>query len=294
MNYQDWLALTPGERPTYVIAEIGQNHNGDVEIAKELIDAAADAGAQAVKFQKRTLPDCIPEHQRKEIRIIPGVGKVSYLEYRMLLEFDWGTLNELRCYAEDVGLDAFVSVWDRTAAAGLLRAKGRAKSLWSCVKIPSAVITDEETLAAAADVCIPVIISTGMSTNEEIRNATQALLPRQLTILHCHSAYPAPTEELNLRCIETLRADYPWATIGYSGHEWGIATTVWAVILGAEVIERHITLRRGMWGSDHFSSLEPDIFKKLIKHIRSVPRTLGTGEKKLWESEMAKRASLRG
>ncbi len=293
MRYPDWLN-SPKPRPTYVIAEIGQNHNGDFEIAKELICAAADAGAQAVKFQKRTLPDCIPEDQRDTTRIIPGVGEVSYLEYRTRLEFDWGTLNRLRCCAEDVGLDAFVSVWDRTAAEGLLRARGRAKSQWSCVKIPSAAITDEETLAAAADVCVPVIISTGMSTSTEILNATRALSPRRLTILHCHSAYPAPTEELNLRCIETLHQEYPGATIGYSGHEWGIATTVWAVILGAEVIERHITLRRGMWGSDHFSSLEPDIFKKLVKHIRSVPNALGTGEKKLWESEMAKRASLRG
>ncbi len=289
MKYSDWLEC-PKPRPTYVIAEIGGNHNGDFEIAKELICAAADAGAQAVKFQKRTLPDCIPEDQRETTRIIPGVGEVSYLEYRERLEFDWATLRLLWRFADDVGLDAFVSVWDAEAA----REMQEDIRLWSTVKIPSAKITDEETLAAAADLCMPVIISTGMSTNEEIRNATRALSPRRLTILHCHSAYPAPTEELNLRCIETLRTGYPWATIRYRGHEWGIATTVWAVILGAEVIERHITLRRGMWGSDHFSSLEPDIFKKLVKHIRSVPRALGTGEKKLWESEMAKRASLRG
>ena len=274
---------------TYIIAEIGQNHNGEINLARRLIDAAHSAGANAVKFQKRTLPDAVPVDQRDTIRTGTPWGDLTYLEYRKRLEFEWGQLASLKQYAEKKGLQCFVSVWDTRAAEELDCVPG-----WPYVKVPSAKITDLPLLKAVKATDLPVIISTGMSTIEEISNAARVFRQSELTIMHCHSAYPAATRELNLRCVPMLMDLYPWASIGYSGHEWGISTTTWAVVLGATVVERHITLDRGMFGSDQLSSLEPDVFAKLVKQIRSVPAALGNGVKRVWESEEAKRKSLRG
>jgi N-acetylneuraminate synthase len=212
---------------------------------------------------------------------------MRYEDYRRKLEFSWEELAGLRVYARSRGLDCFLSVWDVASARGI-------SEEWGRIKVPSAKIVDLDLLRAVAGTFLPVIISTAMSTEQEIDDAVRYFGGQNLTIMHCHGAYPAPSSELNLRCIPELKRRYPAATIGYSGHEYGIATTVWAVVLGAETIERHITLDREMWGSDQASSLEPAVFAKMVGQIRSASVALGDGRKKVWDTETEKLRSLRG
>jgi N-acetylneuraminate synthase len=272
--------------PAYLIAEIGLNHNGDLELAKRLVDVAADAGAQAVKFQKRTPEISTPEHMRDVPRETPW-GTMTYLEYRYRVEFDREQYVEIGDHATLRGLDWFASPWDVPSVDFLEDLNVVAH------KVASASVTDLELLRALAATGRPVILSTGMSTLEQIDAAVDVLGTDDLVILHATSTYPLPAEEANLRTIDTLRARYAGVPIGYSGHEPGLQISLAAATLGAAMIERHITLDRTMWGSDHAASLEPEGLRHLIRDIRIIEEALGDGVKRVFPGELAPQAKLR-
>lgn len=277
-------AVGPGE-PTYVIAEIGINHNGDLATAKKLIDAAAVAGCDAVKFQKRTPEICVPEAQRERLRETPW-GTMTYMEYKERIEFGEEEFAEIDRYCREKEIHWFASPWD-VPSVDFLEAFDPV-----CHKVASASLTDEDLLARLAATGRPVILSTGMSTMEEIRRAVEILGLDDLVITHCTSAYPCPPEELNLRMVETLAEEFA-CPVGYSGHEVGLQTTVAAVVLGACLVERHITLDRAMWGSDQAASVEPWGFMRLVRDIRVVETALGDGAKRVYESELPLKDRLR-
>jgi N-acetylneuraminate synthase len=272
--------------PVYVIAEIGLNHNGDVDLAMQLIDVAADAGAQAVKFQKRTPEISTPEHMKSTPRDTPW-GQMTYLEYRYRVEFDREQYVEIGDYATLRGLDWFASPWDVPSVDFLEDLNVAAH------KVASASVTDIELLEAIAATGKPVILSTGMSTLEQIDAAVDVLGTDRLVILHATSTYPLPPEEANLRMITTLQQRYAGVPIGYSGHERGLQISLAAVALGAVAIERHITLDRAMWGSDHAASLEPEGFSHLVRDIRIIGEAMGDGVKRVFPGELAPLAKLR-
>lgn len=272
--------------PAYVIGEIGLNHNGSVDLAKKLIDVAADAGAQAVKFQKRTPDISTPEHMKSVQRETPW-GEMTYLEYRYRVEFDHEQYVEIGDHATLRGLDWFASPWDVPAVEFLEDLNVVAH------KVASASVTDLELLAALAATGKPVILSTGMSTMQQIDAAVEVLGTDNLVILHATSTYPLPPEEANIRMIPTLRAAYPGIPIGYSGHERGLQISLAAIALGATAVERHITLDRAMWGSDHAASLEPTGFEHLVRDIRVIEQAMGDGVKRVFPGELAPMAKLR-
>jgi N-acetylneuraminate synthase len=272
--------------PAYVIAEIGLNHNGDVEIAKRLIDVAADAGAQAVKFQKRTPEISTPTHMRDVPRETPW-GTMSYLEYRYRVEFDRDQYIEIGDHATLRGLDWFASPWDVPSVAFLEDLNVVAH------KVASASVTDLELLRALAATGKPIILSTGMSTIDQIDAAVDVLGVENLVLLHATSTYPMPAEEANLRMMTTLRGRFPGVPVGYSGHEPGLQISLAAAALGASAIERHITLDRTMWGSDHAASLEPSGLQHLVRDIRIIESALGDGIKRIMPGEEAPMAKLR-
>ncbi len=272
--------------PVYVVGEIGLNHNGDVEIAKRLIDVAADAGAQAVKLQKRTPAISTPEHMKHTLRQTPW-GEMTYLEYRHRVELDRDQYVELGDHATLRGLDWFASPWDVPSVEFL-------EDLNVCAyKIASASVTDLELLAAVRATGKPVVLSTGMSTMEQIDRAVAALQGSPIVVLHATSTYPLPAEEANLRMIATLRDHLPGIPIGYSGHEPGLQISLAAVALGAVAVERHITLDRTMWGSDHAASLEPQGLQHLVRDIRVIEQAMGDGVKRIFPGELAPLARLR-
>ncbi|PKN92483.1 MAG: N-acetylneuraminate synthase [Chloroflexi bacterium HGW-Chloroflexi-6] len=272
--------------PAYIIAEIGINHNGDLGIAKEMIKAAAHAGADAVKFQKRTPEVCTPLEQQKQMRETPW-GYISYLDYRYKVEFDKEAYIEIDRHCRDLGIDWMVSVWDEPSVDFMGQFDTPA------YKVPSASLTDLALLKYARKTGKPIIISTGMSTMDEIHRGVDAAGLENLMIMHCTSAYPCDPEELNLRMVETLRREFPNTPIGYSGHEVGLVPSAVAVALGACAVERHFTLDRAMWGSDQAASVEPGGFEKLVKYIRVTEAGLGDGVKKVYDSEMSSRKKLR-
>jgi N-acetylneuraminate synthase len=272
--------------PVYVIAEIGLNHNGDVELAKRLIDVAADAGAQAVKFQKRTPAISTPEHMKNTPRETPW-GTMTYLEYRYRVEFDREQYIEIGDYATLRGLSWFASPWDEVAVDLLEDLQVVAH------KVASASVTDIALLEALAATGKPIILSTGMSTLEQIDRAVEVLGTDNLVILHATSTYPLPPEEANLRMIPSLRERYRGVPVGYSGHERGLQISLGAVALGAVAVERHITLDRTMWGSDHAASLEPVGFDHLVRDIRVLGEAMGDGVKRIYPGELAPLAKLR-
>ena len=275
-----------GGRPTYVIAEIGLNHNGDVEIAKQLIDVARAAGADAVKFQKRTPEIATPEHMRDVQRETPW-GTMSYLDYRRRVEFGRDEYVEIGDYATMAGLHWFASPWDVPSVEFLEGLNVVAH------KVASASLTDTELLIALRETGKPVFLSTGMSTLSQIDAAVEVLGTERLVIMHATSTYPLPPEEANLRTIATLRERYVGVPIGYSGHERGLQISLAAVALGAVAVERHITLDRTMWGSDHAASLEPAGLEHLVRDIRVIEKALGDGVKRVFDSEQAPMAKLR-
>lgn len=275
-----------GGRPAYVIAEIGLNHNGDVEIAKRLIDVAAKAGADAVKFQKRTPEISTPEHMRDVLRETPW-GTMTYLEYRRRVEFGRDEYIEIGDHATMHGLDWFASPWD-VPSVEFLEDLGVVAH-----KVASASLTDTELLLALRDTGKPVILSTGMSTSSQIDRALDTLGTDRVVLMHATSTYPLEPEEANLRVIATLRDRYPGIPVGYSGHERGLQISLAAVALGAVAVERHITLDRTMWGSDHAASLEPTGLEHLVRDIRVIETALGDGVKRVFESERAPMAKLR-
>jgi len=271
--------------PTYVVAEIGINHNGDLEIAKRLMEAAKHAGVDAVKFQKRTPELCVPPEQRGQMRETPW-GYITYLDYRYKVEFNAEQYAEIDRYAREIGITWFASVWDEPSVDFLEQFNPVA------YKVPSASLTDHGLLAHLRKTGRTIILSTGMSTIEQIRKAVPLLELDKLVICHATSAYPCDPEELNLRMVQTLKSDYD-CPIGYSGHEVGLIPSVVAVGLGACMVERHITLDRAMWGSDQAASVEPGGFERLVKYIRVTEAALGDGVKKVYESELSSLKKLR-
>lgn len=272
--------------PAYIIAEIGINHNGDLEIAKQMVRAAAHAGADAVKFQKRTPEVCTPPEQQKQMRETPW-GYISYLDYRFKVEFDKQAYTEIDKLARELGVDWLVSVWDEQSVDFMEQFDTPA------YKIPSASLTDHSLLKHVRKTGKPIIVSTGMSTMDEIHRGIEAVGLDNLIIMHTTSAYPCDPDELNLRMIETLRQEFPNNPIGYSGHEVGLVPSAVAVALGATSVERHFTLDRAMWGSDQAASVEPGGFEKLVKYIRVTEQAMGDGVKKVYESEMSSLKKLR-
>ncbi|KEF07299.1 N-acetylneuraminate synthase family protein [Streptomyces rimosus] len=275
----------PG-RPVYVTGEIGINHNGDLENAFALIDAAADAGCDAVKFQKRTPEICTPRDQWDIERDTPW-GRMTYIDYRHRVEFDEDGYRAIDEYAKKRGIAWFASPWDVESVAFL------EKFDVPCYKVASASLTDDELLRAMRATGRTVILSTGMSTPKQIRHAVEVLGSDNIVLCHATSTYPAKAEELNLRMIHTLQAEYPNVPIGYSGHETGLQTTLAAVALGAAFVERHITLDRAMWGSDQAASVEPQGLTRLVRDIRTIEKSLGDGVKKVYESELGPMKKLR-
>lgn len=276
----------PGE-PAFIIAEIGINHNGDVDIAKQLIDVADTAGCDAVKFQKRDPDVAVPEDQRDVPRETPW-GVMPYIEYKKRIEFEQPEFDEIDAYCKDRGIMWFASAWDQPSVDFLEQYDVPA------MKVASAGLTDHDLLRRMRKLDVPIILSTGMSTMEEIREAVDVVGTDDLAVMHTTSTYPCPNEELNLRMINTLQDEYPDVPIGYSGHEVGLQTTLAAVTLGACLVERHITLDRAMWGTDQAASVEPPGLMRLVRDIRVIETALGDGVKKVYDSELPVRKKLRG
>jgi N-acetylneuraminate synthase len=272
-------------QPAYIIGEIGINHNGDLDSCKKLIDVAAAAGCNAVKFQKRTPELCVPDAQKSVVRETPW-GLMTYLEYRHRIELKEDQYGEIDRYAKSKGLHWFASCWDVPSVDFIERFAPVA------YKIASASLTDEELLRHVAHKGRPVILSTGMSTQDEIDRAVGLFDRQRLILTHATSTYPCSPDELNLRMINTLRVRYN-VPVGYSGHETGLQTSVAAVALGASVVERHITLDRALWGTDQAASVEPAGLHRLVRDIRVVERALGDGIKHVYASELPIRAKLR-
>ena len=271
---------------TYIIGEIGINHNGDIDVAKKLMEVAKNAGADAVKFQKRTPELCVPEHQRSQMRDTPW-GYITYLDYRYKVEFDEDAYTEIDRYAKEIGIDWFASSWDIPSLEFIERFNPPAH------KLPSALLTDLELLRAYRATGKPLIVSTGMSTLNEIKAALEIIGEENLILCHTTSSYPCPPEELNLRMLQTLREMTSLCPIGYSGHEVGLVPSAVAVALGACLVERHITLDRAMWGSDQRASVEPQGLASLVKYIRVTERSLGDGVKRVYDSELSSLSKLR-
>jgi N-acetylneuraminate synthase len=271
--------------PTFIVAEIGINHNGDLEIAKKMIEAAVHAGVDAVKFQKRTPEICTPPEQQKQMRETPW-GLITYLEYRHKVEFGEKEYREIDRFCKEKGIMWFASVWDEPSVDFMEQFDT------PVYKIPSAALTDHNLLRYARKTGKPLIVSTGMSTMEQIRAAVKVVGTENLILTHCTSTYPCEPEELNLRVIQTLRNEFP-CPIGYSGHEVGLVPPQVAVALGACMIERHLTLDRAMWGSDQAASVEPAGFERLVKYVRTAEASLGDGIKRVYESELPSLRKLR-
>jgi N-acetylneuraminate synthase len=272
--------------PVYIIAEIGINHNGSLELAKKLIDGAVFAGCNAVKFQKRTPELCVPKDQRGIERDTPW-GRITYLEYRNKVEFGFDEYLEIDGYCREKGIDWFASSWDEEALVFIERFKPVLH------KVASACLTDHTLLRNIRASGRPVILSTGMSTMEEIEDAVDILGSEELMIAQATSNYPCALEELNLNVIRTYKEKFPGVPIGYSGHETGLAPTLAAVALGAAFVERHITLDRAMWGTDQAASIEVNGMLKLVQDIRDIEKALGSGIKKVYNSEYSAIEKLR-
>lgn len=265
-----------GEQP-FIVAEIGINHNGDINLAKKLIDMAVFAGCDAVKFQKRTIELVYtPEELAKE-RENP-FGPTNG-DLKRGLEFGKKEYKEINRYCKQRGIMWFASPWDVKSVDFLEEFNV------PCYKVASPCITDEKLLKKIKTTKKPVILSTGMSTKEEIKRAVKMLGEKNLVVLHCTSTYPSKLEELNLNVINWLKKEFS-CPVGYSGHETGVVEPIMAAVLGASVIEKHITLDRAMWGSDHAASLEPNGLNRLVRDIRNLPVCLGNGEKRVFESEI--------
>lgn len=273
--------------PTYIIGEIGINHNGDINVAKQMIKMATDLGVDAVKFQKRTPDICVPENQKNIMRDTPW-GYITYLDYKKRIEFEHEEYIEISKYCKLLGVDWFASPWDTQAVEFLDNFNP------VCYKIASATLTDFNVLDEIKKRGKPIILSTGMSTMEEIKSAVKFLKGADLLISHSTSSYPCAHEELNLKMIQTLKNEFPFAQIGYSGHEKGVTTSVAAVVLGATHVERHITLDRTMWGTDQSASLGPKGLAQLVRDIRIIEQAMGDGFKRVYDSEVPIRKKLRG
>jgi N-acetylneuraminate synthase len=279
------------EKPkTEIVAEIGINHQGDRGTALRLVEQAAWAGADFVKFQKRDPESCVPPDQWDVPKATPW-GEMSYLDYRHRMEFDNYDYGEIWSWAHQLRVEPFFSVWDEPSLEFALGFPSR------YVKIPSAKANDYALIRAAARSGRDVVVSTGMTDWDGVKHAEsvarQNSSRKKHVIMHSHSAYPAPTRELNLRCLTSIREKL-CCRAGYSGHTFWVEPTVWAVALGAEIVEMHLTLDRTQWGSDHLASIEPVTFAKLVSQVRELEDALGDGEKTVWPSEQPALERLRG
>jgi N-acetylneuraminate synthase len=273
-------------RPVYITGEIGINHNGELSNAFALIDQAAAAGCDAVKFQKRTPEICTPRDQWEIERDTPW-GRMTYIDYRHRVEFGVEEYAAIDDYARQRGIAWFASPWDVESVDFLEQFDVPAH------KVASASLTDDELLRRLRATGRTIILSTGMSTPRQIRHAVEVLGSDTIVLCHATSTYPAKPSELNLRMIHTLQAEFPNVPIGYSGHEVGLQTTLAAVALGATFVERHITLDRAMWGSDQAASVEPPGLQRLVRDIRTISESLGDGVKKIYDGELAAMKKLR-
>jgi N-acetylneuraminate synthase len=268
--------MGPVNNGIYFIAEIGINHNGDLALAKQLIDVAKEAGCNAVKFQKRTPDICVPESMKHVLRDTPW-GNMTYLEYKKRIEFEKAEYDEIRKYCEDIQIDWSASAWDIES----LRFLDQYQLPFH--KVASALATNKPFLHEVALRKIPTVASVGMCEWNEIDDLVAIFESNncKLTLLHTVSTYPADEKDLNLRMIQTLSQRYNGKiSIGYSGHETSVTPSIIASALGAMVIERHITLDRAMWGTDHAASLEPAGLRMLVGALRKTHVVLGDGIKK--------------
>jgi N-acetylneuraminate synthase len=262
--------------PCYVVAEIGINHNGDIEIAKKLIDVAAAAGCDAVKFQKRTVEVVYSKTELDRPRESP-FGETNG-ELKRGLEFSREQYAAIDRHCREQDVVWFASPWDEASVDFLEEFNVPAH------KVASASLTDDNLLKHMRSTKRPIILSTGMSTMEQIEHAVSVLGTKDLILLHATSTYPASYDELNLRVIPVLAERFK-VPVGYSGHETGLPSSVAAVALGAVMVERHITLDRAMWGSDQAASLEPNGVTRLVRDIRLIETAFGDGKKRLLERE---------
>jgi len=288
-KFQVGNSVISNESIPYFIAEIGINHNGDMNVVKKLIDAANATNWDSVKFQKREPDLAVPEHQKGVIRETPW-GELTYLEYKKRIEFGKAEYDEINSYCLSKPLDWSASPWDIPSVEFL------AGYDLPFIKVPSAHNANNELIKRCCELEIPIFLSTGMSTMEET-DATVNFLEKhsngEYVLLHTNSSYPAKNNELNLRLIETLRERYG-CLIGYSGHEQNLEPTVVAAALGAAVIERHVTLSHDMWGTDQKSSLEVNAMYLLRRRVISAIEAVGDGVKRLGEDELKVRHKLRG
>jgi N-acetylneuraminate synthase len=263
---------------TFFIAEIGINHNGSIDEALKLITAAKLSGCDCVKFQKRTPKICTPKSQWDILRETPW-GKIKYIEYKNKIEFGKKEYDVIDKFCKKNEILWTASCWDVPSV------KFIEKYNVPFHKVASACITDFSLLEKLKKTKKPIIISTGMSNEKQINKAVKFLSQKNLAILHCNSSYPAPNDQLNLSYISKLISRFKNSTIGYSGHEINLAPSVAAVVLGAKIIERHITLDKTLWGTDQQSSIEPLGFARLIQDIRTVEKSLGQPIKKIYPQE---------
>ncbi len=273
-------AISNGE--IYIIAEIGQNHQGDVEHAKKLISIAAEMGVNAVKSQKRDTRTLLSEDEYNRPYDSPNAFAKTYGLHRDVLELTVEQHLELKQHAESQNIAYFVSPWDPISSSQMTEIG------MPIFKIASAVITDEDTVRTACASGRPVIISTGMSTENEISKCVGWIREEGVEnryILHCTSTYPSKFSELNLRYIRTLSNNFPDCEIGFSGHHKGISMDVASVALGAKIVERHFTMDRTQKGGDHAASLEPSGLGKLVRDIRALEKAMGDGKKVIYEGE---------
>jgi len=296
MSNKSWLPVTPSRRlgnrvvgtgnPVYITGEIGINHNGDLANAIALIDQAADAGCDAVKFQKRTPEVCTPRDQWDIERDTPW-GRMSYIDYRHRVEFGVEEYAAIDEHAKHRGIAWFASPWDIESVDFLEGFDVPAH------KVASACLTDDELLRRLRATGRTVVLSTGMSTMRQIRHAVEVLGSDNIILCHATSTYPAQASELNLKMIYTLQGEFPNVPIGYSGHETGLQTTLAAVAMGATFVERHITLDRSMWGSDQAASVEPQGLARLVRDVRVISQAMGDGVKQIYDGERTAMKKLR-
>jgi N-acetylneuraminate synthase len=273
-------------QPVFVVAEIGINHNGSVDLALQLIDGAVAAGCDAVKFQKRTPEICVPRDQWFVERDTPW-GRLAYIDYRSKLELSFDEFVKIDEHCRSRRIQWFASCWDEPSVDFIERFDPPMH------KAASACLTDHDLLRRMRMTDRPLMLSTGMSTLEEIEQAIEVVGESELLLAHATSTYPCPPAELNLRMISTLAALHPHVPVGYSGHETGLATTVAAVALGASFVERHVTMDRSLWGSDHAASVEMPGLQKLVRDVRDTELAMGDGIKRVYDSEFEPKRRLR-
>lgn len=270
--------------PCFIIAEIGINHNGSVDLAKKMIDEAVMAGCDAVKFQKRTVNKVYTPQELDVYR--PNYYGSTNRDLKLGLELSYEDYAEIDKYCKSKRIMWFASCWDVDSIDFIEQFDV------PCHKVASALLTDDEFLLKLKKTGKPILLSTGMSTLDEIRNAVKLIGDDNLVIFHCTSTYPTEHNEVNLRVIEELRKEFD-CPIGYSGHERGLLPSVLSVQLGASAVERHITIDRTLWGSDQAASLEPEGLRRMVRDIREVKNILGDGRKVVYDSELPVKKKLR-